>query len=414
MDLTKIMIEMELREVRDFAKIISEMYIQNFPRPLSFGVELEYGRIISIPQNALTEEEVEILRDCSKMTRPEYHFNIIEVLNRENHEDIAEKIFSLTGIDHYGFFEESIKSIDLNNPQYAEFTVKELNTDGSLGEERNYSVPLTNDEYKEILEELIFYSNCCTMNMLIYNKPQISEKIMRYLSYATWREEHTNQGSSYVSGQNPNPFIVEMSELKSVCERILNPFVDDLGLFDTEDNKLKETAIRQQIIPGCKEQEEFYHCYENHLKNIYKAIAYFKGKDLLFYEESWEDSQYVGVDKFKVNTIELLKRFKLEMPKDIIPYLKEHYQCKNCLQQLRNDLKGLTFMDDWSNISLEERYKEMEDETERKLQACYAEMPKYESEDTECESLEELEAQGILISADKMFENLRKKYSLPE
>lgn len=412
MDLTKIIIDMELREVREFAKTISDMYIQKFPRPLTFGVELEYGRIISIPQNALTKEEVEILRDCSKMTRPEYHFNIIEVLNRENHEDIAEKIFSLTGVDHYGGYEESIKSIDLNNPQYAEFTVKELDTDGSLGEERNYSVPLTNDEYKEILEELIFYSNCCTMNMFVYNKPQISEKIMRYLSYATWREEHMNQAC--VSGQNPNPFIVEMTELKSVCERILNPFVDDLGLFSTEDNILKETAIRQQIIPGCPDNDEIYHCYDNHLKNTYQAFVHFKGKELLFYEESREDCKYVGLDKFKVNTSELLKRFMLEVPEDIIPYLKEHYQSKNCLQQLRNDLQGLTFMDDWSKISLEERLKEMEEETERKMQECYAEIPNYKSEDTECESLEELESQGILISADKMFEKLRDKFSIPD
>lgn len=124
-----------------------------------------------------------------------------------------------------------------------------------------------------------------------------------------------------------------------------------------------------------------------------------------------EDSEYVELDRFKVGTKDLLERFSLKKTKDIVAYVKEHYQSKGCLQQLRKDLQGVAFKDDWSLLSLDERVKEMEDKVEQKMQECYAEKANYESEDAEDESLEELEAQGIVHSADKIMEELRSKLS---
>lgn len=91
------MIDKELREIREAARNIADMYLQKFPRPLTFGVELNSGKIISIRKHLFSEEEVATMRDCSKMTKPEFFFTIINAMEREGHKDLVRKIFSLTG-----------------------------------------------------------------------------------------------------------------------------------------------------------------------------------------------------------------------------------------------------------------------------------------------------------------------------
>ena len=390
MDLTKIMIDKEKCKVRNAANTIAEMYLQKFPRSASYGIELSTGSVIPVPYDSFTEKELDALHKSQELIKAAKWLTIIDGLYHKSHKEpqdkLVHKLYNLAGIDRYSF-SDLIKTVDLSESKFSMFSVRELQNDGTLGEKHYFNVPLSDEEYKEILTELIYYSNVYSVNMLIYNKPALGQKIMKYLTFASCTQEHESQFHRLITGENPNPFIVEMPELKSVCESILNPFVDKLGLFTCNNENLKSVAIKQQIIPGYNGEYMICYVLDHHTSYQYDASIKFLGTDIMFYDQKMQHSDFIGLDHFTVNSYDVMKRFSLDEPKDIMPYLKAHYQGKDVLKQIRKDLDGLKFKDDWSLIPFEERLREIDDITQKKIDDCLAEAnhrradPSYEEED---------------------------------
>lgn len=411
MDLTKIMIDKETSELRDAANTIARMYLHKFPREKSYGIELESGNILSIPCASFSDDEIAILRKCAVMVENRSPFTIIDALYKESHKDLVKMIYKLAHIDFYSSHTR-IKTIHFDDQKFTDFTVKEYRPDGTLGEECHYNVQLTDDEYKFILAELIYYRNLCSMNMLVYLEPRLGSKIMDYLTHASWSEEHEELFSWLITGENPNPFIIEMSELKTVCNEILNPFIDKLKLFSSDDESLKNIVIKQQIIPGCKNYSEFYHSFELNYRYSYHASVKFEGKDLMFLDEAMQDGDFVGLDRFKVDVGDVMCRFSLAKPCEILQYLKDHYKGKECLQQVRKDLQGLDFKDDWGKIPFEERLREVNEATQRKMDECMAEA-ELKRNDTDFQDPDvDFDIEEWCVPADEALKSLREKYGL--
>lgn len=223
------------RRYREAANQIAGIYLDMYPRKESYGVTLTSSEDASelTLYHTLSDKELEILRECSHIAEEE-QFSLGEILEGEGHLDLIERFLEhdtarpLTIVD----------SIDLENPlKFTNFSYQVITDNGELGYKTKIGTNLTDDEFKELLAELLFFSNCYSMNMLVYRKPELCQKIIRHITYASMSYEI----------ENCRPYIADMQELKTICESILNPAKDILGIFGSEDSNIKEFAERHQI-----------------------------------------------------------------------------------------------------------------------------------------------------------------------
>ena len=77
------------------------------------------------------------------------------------------------------------------------------------------------------------------MNGLIADTPLLSQRLVRMAMAETCVLLNDNHSS---------PFILDMTEVKSVAARILNPLVDLLGLFKSEDEDINAFLLENLII----------------------------------------------------------------------------------------------------------------------------------------------------------------------
>ena len=195
---------------------------------------------------------------------------------------------------------------------------------------RSIGCELTDDEFKEILVELLLSSNRYSMNMLVYRKPDLCQKITRHITYASMDYQFENWSS----------YIADMYEHKSICESILNPFKDILDIFNSNDDQTRIFAINHQLVPECGELNELYANYEDHGNDSFHVLMHYEGTKIIISQEGMTriKANFHDLDRFTIDAYDVMKKYSLEKPEDIYPYLKQKCNNTDCFYMLRKDL----------------------------------------------------------------------------
>lgn len=316
-------------KTQEIAKRVANLYLELHPRVLSYGVALTSTEDDSEMTfyHKLTDEELEILRKCMAMAKEE-ECTLDEILETEGYAELLEKLVTNDSIMPLNI----VESVDLDNPlKFTRFSFQNYPLDGSVRNKHYIGVPLTDEEYKEILVEMLLNENRYSMNMLMYRKPEIAKQIM----------EHIVCSSCDCYMDNYEPFVADMSEIRDVCDSILNPFKDVLNLLNGDDEELKEFARLHQIVPDCG---DLYGCRESEDGEDvdFHVAMHFEGKNIKFFQEAWSDAKCVHEsDSFIVDADVVMKRYGLKTPEEILPYLKEHCTTRDCFYVLRNEILNL-------------------------------------------------------------------------
>ena len=134
------------------------------------------------------------------------------------------------------------------------------------------------------------------------------------------------------------PFLCDLYELKAVAKSILDPFEDKLQLFESEDEDIRNFITRHKVEPaGAGEcifsdysEGDCLYCYLN-----------FDGINMVLHQEGIKGlGEWYGTDDFIIDARIALKKFGLEKPDELYPYLKEHYNTRDCLSRIREFLTG--------------------------------------------------------------------------
>ena len=226
-------------EKAEVAHQIAEMYLQKFPRPYLYGANLkstEFADALTT-YHELTEEEMAIIQHWKATTEDpnEVEYDLDQYLQEFGHTDLLDKLLEHgTPMDL-----DRLKSVDLDNPrQFTSFTIQFKEDDGSLTLPYDIGCPLTDSQYIELLVQCLLNSNRLSMNMLVYRTPEIAQHIIRHL---TWSYCDFNFETSKDS-------LISLDELKSIAESILDPSVDILHLFDSEDIRIQTFMRGHRIL----------------------------------------------------------------------------------------------------------------------------------------------------------------------
>lgn len=140
--------------------------------------------------------------------------------------------------------------------------------------------------------------------------------------------------------ENWNSYIADMYEQKSVCESILNPFKDIIGIFNSKDDRTKKFAINHQLVPECGELNELYVNYEDHGKDSFHVLMHYEGTKIIISQEGITriKANFHDIDSFTIDAYDVMKKYSLEKPEDIYPFLKEKCNSIDCFYTLRKEL----------------------------------------------------------------------------
>lgn len=306
----------------EVAQMIATLYLDKFPRKQSYGVTLTSTEDDSEMTfyHKLSNEEIEILHKCSTIAIEE-QCTLDEILSEEGYEELSEKL-----VEHDTPMPLNIiNSIDLDNPlKFTSFHFQSIKDDGTLGYKRKIGTDLTDDEFKQILIELLLHGNRYSMNMLVYHKPELCQKIIKHITYASMDYQF----------ENWNNYIADMCEHKDICEKILNPFIDILNIFNSEDKAIAKFALDHQIVPNDDNE-----IYTHHGKtDSFHCIMNFHGTRLDFQQEGLTTKgNFHDIENFSIDGKKFMEKFSLKDPKEILPYLKENYNTPECFYRIKNE-----------------------------------------------------------------------------
>lgn len=311
---------------QECAMRVADLYLEKNPRELYYGADLVSTEDDSemTYYHSHTDEELEILRKCMAIAKEE-DYTLDEILATEGYTELLEKLVT----NHSLLPLDLVKSVDLDNPlKYTQFSFQNFQVDGSVRPKRHIDVPLTDEEYKTILAEMLLNSNRYSMNMLVYHKPEIAKAIMAHISYS----------SCDCIMENYEPFVVDMCEFREVCEKILNPFKDELNLFNSEDKELKEFAHWRQIVP---DSGDLFFCPEakDGADPEVHVYMHFDGSMVKVHQDTTSDTNgtYDSVS-FEADAEVVMNRYGLKTPEEILPYLQEYCTTRDCYYILRNEI----------------------------------------------------------------------------
>lgn len=314
---------MTYRKDIEIAARVADMYLEKFPRAQSYAVKLVSSYSFSewTTYHLFTPEEHAALRKCSVRAAAEL-CSLQEVFDKGYApKELVEKLFENVSV--YDF--DKIESVDLDNPRkLTNFGIQIIDRDGKLGPKEFSMVELSDDEYKEILSNLLANANHYSINMMVFEKPELAQKIMKRLAFI-------EEGSHLVK----DPFLVDMVELSLDAESILNPFVDVLGLFN-EGSPFRDFAVRNQVGPVYG-VHDIYSMFTK--EGHHHVIMRFVGRKVVI--EQIASIPNINEAYFEVDAKTIMDKYGLNTPEEIYPYLKEHFNRKNCFKVLRKDLFGL-------------------------------------------------------------------------
>ena len=218
------------------AQKIAHLYLEKFPRPNMYGVDVISSEDDSCGTfyHKLRDEEIAVLRKFANRSEDEQDIGLHEWLECEGQNELIDKL-----LDFYSPFQlDLLSDVDIDHPlKFCRFVIRGQKSDGTLTNPEYIGVDLTDDEYIALMTDLIKSSNHYSVNMMVYKRPEIAQKIMSHIV------------SVYLDGigEFTAPFLCDLYELKNVVKSILNPFEDKLQLFDSNDEEIKGFVIRNQI-----------------------------------------------------------------------------------------------------------------------------------------------------------------------
>ena len=310
------------------ARKIAKIYLEKYPRPYSYGVD-----VVSTEDDSqgtfyheLNDEDLEILRGFVNRPEDEWDIGLEEWLESEQQDALIEKL-----LDFYSPFALNLLSdVDLEHPlKFTRFVIRYQLSDGSFTNPFYIGINLTDEEYEDLMSDLISSSNRYSVNMMVYQKPEIAQRIMSHIV------------NVFMDGvcEFREPFICDLFELKSVVKSILDPFEDKLHLFESENEDIRKYVRQHQVDPDGageeiyveKKEGDSYHCvlnFDGPYMILHQEGANFSGDDVGLYDE----------DEFRFDARIALKKFGLEKPEKLFQYLKENFATHDCLSRVREFL----------------------------------------------------------------------------
>ena len=225
---------------KGIASQIADMYMKQTNRVEEYLVEFFPEEVYHSYYRTFTAEDLNIIRECKKEAIAEdIPFN--EILEMD-YGHLNEK--ALEYVDWEGFLDNDVYvyDIDTDNPlKFCTFEVIQVDDSDNV-ERENIRVPIDDTEYKELLITLLIKSNKYSMNMLVCEKPELAKKISGCAIAQT----------GYLGRINYNNFAIEMTELKRVVNNILDPSIDKLGIFNSDNESIKQFAEYHKILHESK------------------------------------------------------------------------------------------------------------------------------------------------------------------
>ena len=304
---------------------IAELYLKKFPREKKYGITLTSSECANEMTfyHPLSDEEIKILKGWREdPENEEYGISLWEYLEIEGCDDLTDKLLENPTPMHL----DTISDCDIDNPlMFTAFSMQILNDDGTFRNPTYITIPFSDEEYLELLTELIKQSNRLSINMLVYQKPKMGQYIMSSLA----------RGYMDYQFDLPNPFVCDMCELKHAAKDILDPFTDVLHLFESEDEEIRKFVIEHQIVENDNDE-----IFEEHKENdSFHVIAYIESKELVLKQEGVINDGFAGewhdCDRLIIDAQYVMDKFGLEKPGQLIPYLKEHFGTRDAISQLR-------------------------------------------------------------------------------
>lgn len=306
---------------------IAHLYLDKFPRPNWYGVEMRSTEDDSEGTfyHKLNDKEFEILRGYVNRPEEYYDVGLEEWLEGEEQKELIDKLLDI----HSSYALNLLSDIDLDHPRkYTRLSMRFQKFDGTISDTSYIGIDLTDNEYVDLLSDLLKSDNHYSLNMMVYKKPEIAQRIMSHIV------------SVFLDGlyDFAEPFLCDLYELKSVAKSILDPFEDKLQLFESEDEEIRNFVARHQINPAGAGEEIFSDYSKN---DFFHCVLNFDGPYMYLYQEGTKRyEEWYDIDKFKFDARIALKKFGLEKPEELFPYLKEHYNSRDCLSRIREFLTG--------------------------------------------------------------------------
>lgn len=303
----------------EFSSQLASLYMKKFPREKSYSItlssETDDG---SVGYFELSDKEIDIFRSWEEnpvIDDVEYGLN--EFLELKGYEDLIDKICD----SYYYTGYNTLVNCDMNSYlKFTDFSIRTLKNDGTISGPSYSSISLSDEEYFDLLKELIGRKNNLSVNMLVFMKPELGKKIMWKLT-PDWRTE---------------PFVCEMCELKEAVINILDPFKDVLHIFDSTNKDIKKFAIKHQILENSND-EIFDKTTDN---DNFHVEAYFEGKILVLSQYGYIFGGMFGTyhdqDEFRIDAQKVMTKFGLNKPEQIIPYIKDHFGTRDAISQIRD------------------------------------------------------------------------------
>lgn len=223
------------------ANRIAKLYLEQHPRTKKYPVRISSSEDDSevVACYEFSESELAVLRkwqDMSKDERSDYSC-LGEYLEEQHCDDLINRLLD----GHSPLALDIIEDCDLDSPEmFMACSVRTLNDDGQLNQPYLRNISFTNEEYLELFALLLRNGNNYSVNHLVFTHPELSKKIMKHCCIS-------NMLLAYI---DDTPFIVELDEVKNAVKSVLNPFIDVLHLFDSDDKELASFVRFHQVAPS--------------------------------------------------------------------------------------------------------------------------------------------------------------------
>ena len=187
-----------------------EDYLAAHPREVMYGVTLTSTEDDSESTfyHPMTDDELALLRQWESLTDEQKsdYAHLEEFLSEQGRDDLVEK-----WLTHHSPFELNIlHDCDTEHPlSFTKVLVHRI-IDNKLQSKCYINVPLTDNEYIELIVLCLNHKDTVTMNMISAELPQIAAIINRHIMWAL---------CDFVC-ESHHPFVFDITEIKETAEKI--------------------------------------------------------------------------------------------------------------------------------------------------------------------------------------------------
>lgn len=307
------------------ADMIIDLYMEKHPRTEKYAVTLASTEDDSEATyyKPLTEEEKKVIADInSDIEEDEFLEDYLFAV--EGGQEIIDKMLDVNS----PFQLDILKSCDLNDMQ--KFSIVKINVEdeGDITKRMYVSTMLSDGEFRQMMKLYMMNQDRMSVNMLAYLMPEFTRKMMEHIV------------ETYYGGLCDfyKTFSVEMIEVSDAVDAIMNPMKNELGLFDSQDDEVRQFMERYAIGPcACdlyedREDDYYFHVFINFRGyKLYVEHNKLTWPDIPFLDYSDESCLVVDANM-------LCKHLQLSNYDELCEYLKENFNKYSAVNDLRKFL----------------------------------------------------------------------------